>query len=280
MRNRLGLALKNALASTPVTVERADRFLYELANVPEYDDSPDGPNATRTSDGAIHVEMPPCVRQAWNRVYNIFSELLPKRGNPIHERPNRPSTETPGLAWQDPEEPEYIAVDDIPPKLRHAWRLPTDTGRRVFLICELAYYLRGPAMFDVATKAHEAQVQERSRAENAGATPEQAWSLSFARWSEVLRREADDPARMWAISDTDAFAQVLLRAIDIASRMRKCSNHACPAPHFIAARKSQRYCSDACTLPAQRESKRIWWTQHGHNYRGRSKKPAIGYHSK
>jgi hypothetical protein len=57
-------------------------------------------------------------------------------------------------------------------------------------MCELAY-LRGPAMFDVATKAHEAQMQERSRAEKEGATAQQAWSLSFDRWPEVLRREAE-----------------------------------------------------------------------------------------
>jgi len=280
MRNRLGSALKNALVSASVTPEKADRFLCELANVPDYDHTPDGPNARRGLDGAIHVEMPPRVCQAWNRVYNMFSDLLPKRGNPIHERPNTLNTETPGLAWQDPQEPEYVLIDDIPTKLRHAWRLPTDTSRRIFLICELAYYLRGPAMFDVATKAHDAQTLERSRAEKAGATAEEAWSLSFQRWSDVLRTETGGPAKTWLISDTDAFAQVLLRAIDIAPRMRDCPNHACPAPHFIATRKSQRYCSDACALPAQRESKRLWWNQHGHNYRGRGKKSSIGYHSR
>jgi hypothetical protein len=280
MRNRLGLALKNALTSTTVTPELADRFLSELANVPEYDDSPDGPNARRDVGGGIHVEVPVRVHEAWQRVYSLFPELLPKHGNPIHERPNTPDAETPGLAWQDPDDPEYVITDDIPPKLGLAWRLPTDASRRVFLICELAYYLRGPAMFDVATKAHEAQVQERSRAEQEGATAIQAWSLSSDRWSEVLRREADDPANMWMVSDADAFAQVLLRAIDVAPRMRNCPNPTCPAPHFIAGRKSQLYCSDACALPAQRESKRIWWSRHGQNYRGQGKKLTIGYHQK
>lgn len=280
MRSRLGLALKHALTSAPVTPEMADRFLCELANVPDYDDSSDGPNARREVGGGIHVETPVRVRETWQRVLSLFLDLLPKRGNPIHERPNRPDNETPGLAWQDPEDPEHVMVDDIPVKLKQAWHLPTDASRRMFLICELAYYLRGPAMFDVATKAHEAQEQERSCAEREGVTTEEAWSRSAERWSEVLRRETKDSAKMWAISDTDAFAQVLLRAIDVASRMRKCLNPACPAPHFLAARKSQRYCSDACALPAQRESKRIWWAQHGQHYRGRGKKRTIGYHSK
>lgn len=296
MRSRLGLALKNSLASPLVTPARADKFLCELVNVPEYDHSPDGPNARQDAGGGIRVEMPVRVHEAWQRIEMLFPDLLPTRGNPIHERPHRgiweapynnpqaeksnPRTDAPGLAWQDPDDPEYIITGDIPPKLRHTWHLPTDTSRRMFLICELAYYLRGPAMWDVATKAHEAQLQERLRAEREGATAQQAWSASYDRWLETLRAEASDPAKTWIISDPDSFAQVLLRAIDVAPLMRKCPNPACPAPYFIGARRSRRYCSDACSLPAQRESKRAWWNQHGHSYRGRGKKQTIGYHSK
>jgi hypothetical protein len=296
MRSRLGLALKNSLASSIVTPAKADKFLCELVNVPDYDHSSEGPNARKDANGVIQIEVPVRVREAWQRVDTLFPDLLPKRGNPIHERPNRwiweapysdpqiekwnPRQDVPGMAWQDPDDPEYVITSDIPPKLRHAWHMPTDASRRMFLICELAYYLRADAMCDVATKAHEAQAQERNRAEREGATAEQAWSASFDRWVEILRAEASDPAKMWAISDTDAFAQVLLRAIDVAPLMRKCPNPACPAPYFIAARRSRRYCSDVCSLPAQRESKRAWWDQHGHSYRGRGKKQTIGYHSK
>jgi hypothetical protein len=289
MRTRLALTLTDGPASVSVTPERADRFLYELANVPDYDHSADGPNARRGTNGAICIEMPNRVCEAWQRVEKLFPDLLPKRGNPIHERPNRwiwearyddpqiekwnPRRDAPGLVWQDPKDPDYVVVVDIPPKLKWGWRLPTDASRRMFWICELAYYLRGPAMFDVATKALQAQIEERNRAEREGVAPDQAWSLSFDRWSEVLCTEADDPAKMWAISDADAFAQILLRAIDVAARMRNCANPTCPAPHFIAARKSQRYCSDACALPAQRESKRIWWVENGRNYRRRRTNP-------
>jgi hypothetical protein len=290
MRNRLRLALTDGPAPVSVTPEMADRFLCELANVPEYDDSPDGPNATRGADGAIHVEMPNRVSEAWQRIEKLFPELLPKRGNPIHERPHRwfweaqradpriekwnPRSDAPGLVWQDPDEPDYIDLLDIAPKLSQVWRFPNVESRKVFLMCELVYYLRGPATFAVATKAHEAEVEERRRAENEGVTAQQAWSAGYERWSEVLRREATDPAKTWIISDADAFAQVLLRAIDVAPLMRNCSNPACPAPRFIAAKKSQRFCSDVCALPAQREWKRSWWRQNGSNYRGRkNRKP-------
>jgi hypothetical protein len=296
MRSRLGLALRNSLISPPVTPARADKFLCELVNVPDFDQSPDGPNARQGVGGTVHIEVPARVREAWQRVDTLFPDLLPTRGNPIHERPHRgiweapyndpqieklnPRTDAPGLVWQDPSDPEYVITSDIPPKLRHAWHMPTDTSRRMYLMCELAYYLRADAMCEVATKAHEAQVQERLRAEREGATAEQAWCASSDRWSEILRAEASDPAKMWTISDPDVFAQVLLRAIDVVPLMRKCPNPICPAPYFIAARRSRRYCSDACSLPAQRESKRAWWNQHGHSYRGRGKKQTIGYHSK
>lgn len=280
MRNKLGLALKTALESVRVAPERADKFLCELANIPEYDHSPDGPNARRDSNGAIHVEPPKRVCEAWRRVFHLFSDLFPTRGNPIHERPNAFSAGTPGIAWVDPEYPDQAITDDIPPKLKHAWRLPTDTSRELFLANELTYYLRGPALCEAAAKAHMAQIQEQNRAEKEGATGMEAWSLGYERWSEVLRRESDDPSKLWAISEIDVFAEVIVRAIDVAPRMRQCSNPDCPAPLFIAARRSQRYCTDTCALPAQRESKRNWWSQHGRSYRGTRKKQTIGYHSK
>lgn len=285
MRNRLGLSLENGSESVSVTRERADKFLCALANVPNYDRASDGPNAKQGADGVRHVEMPAPVNDAWRRVFNLFPDLLPKRGNPIHERPNRwiwdkpyedpqmeglnPRADVPGLAWQDPEEPDYVIVDDIPPKLKQAWDLPTTPSRRMFLIYELAYYSRGPAMLAAATKAHLADMNERDRAEEAGATTEQAVLTGLKRWSEVLRRESSDPGKIWAIASADPFAQVLLRAVDVADRMRHCPNPTCPAPYFIGQRRSQRYCSDVCALPAQREFKRIWWRDHGKNRRGR-----------
>lgn len=287
MQRELGLAT-NGLTSGFVTQERADRFLCDLVNIPEYDHSPDGPNARQDGEGAVQVEMPPRVRDAWERVQNLFEDLLPKWGDPIHERPNRwiwepiyrdprretvnPGANTVGLVWQDPQDPDYILVEDLPPKLRQVWRLPTVASRKVFLGGELGYYLRGPAMFETATKAHRAEMEERNRAEKEGATAAHAWSVGFQRWSEVLNKEAHDPKKMWAVSDADAFAEVLHRAISVAARMRLCANPACPAPYFIARKHSQRYCGDACAVPAQREWKQNWWRQNRNNYRSGKRK--------
>ena len=115
MRNKLGLS---CAAKTDVCPELADKFLSALANVPEYDHSPDGPNARKDEHGCIHVSMPPGVDAAWQRIYHLFPSLLPKHGNPDHERPNRGVADAPGLAWQDPADLEFVSVGDIPPKLR------------------------------------------------------------------------------------------------------------------------------------------------------------------
>jgi len=77
-----------------------------------------------------------------------------------------------------------------------------------------------------------------------------------------------------AASHVDTFLLVLLKALHIVDRMRYCPNPECPAPYFIAKRRSQKYCSDACALPAQREFKRAWWSDHGNEWRAkRAKKP-------
>lgn len=118
MRNKFGLPLTARPVSVSLTRERTEKFLRELANVPNYDHSPDGANAKQGADGILRVEIPARVKDAWRRVFNLFPDLLPKRGNPIHERPNRPiwekpygdphmerfnpRTDAPGLAWQDP----------------------------------------------------------------------------------------------------------------------------------------------------------------------------------
>jgi hypothetical protein len=65
----------------------------------------------------------------------------------------------------------------------------------------------------------------------------------------------------------------------MADRMRYCVNPTCPAPYFIAKRRSQKYCSEKCTAPAQREFKAAWWKEHGEKWRaGRMKKAARKRH--
>jgi hypothetical protein len=78
------------------------------------------------------------------------------------------------------------------------------------------------------------------------------------------------PARTTAAAKTIG---VLLRIQRSADRLRFCGNPDCPAPYFIARRSTQRYCSESCAGPAERESKRVWWKEHGSDRRRKAKKP-------
>jgi len=44
-------------------------------------------------------------------------------------------------------------------------------------------------------------------------------------------------------------------------RAKHCLNPDCVAPYFFVRKKGQRYCSDACSLPAQRAAKLRWWNE-------------------
>jgi hypothetical protein len=50
-----------------------------------------------------------------------------------------------------------------------------------------------------------------------------------------------------------------------------CANPECPAPYFLAIRKSQKYCNADCATPSQREFKRKWWVEHGRIRRAEAK---------
>ena len=63
------------------------------------------------------------------------------------------------------------------------------------------------------------------------------------------------------------FEQCLRHLLRAADRLRYCGNDQCVAPYFFAKRRSQKYCSDACALPAQRKYKRDWWVSHGSSWR-------------
>ena len=63
------------------------------------------------------------------------------------------------------------------------------------------------------------------------------------------------------------FEEALLHFVDIGDRARHCQNPECAAPYFFAARRSQKYCSGDCARPAQQESKKRWWDEHGSEWR-------------
>jgi hypothetical protein len=67
--------------------------------------------------------------------------------------------------------------------------------------------------------------------------------------------------------------QILDQLVDERSYFlaRKCLNPECPSPFFFARRRKQKYCSEVCAMPAQRDSKRRWWREHGNQWRSKAK---------
>ena len=54
-------------------------------------------------------------------------------------------------------------------------------------------------------------------------------------------------------------------------RLRMCKRADCPTPYFIASHLKQRFCSDKCAESGQREWKRKWWMEHGHEWRAQQR---------
>lgn len=63
----------------------------------------------------------------------------------------------------------------------------------------------------------------------------------------------------------------------LSGRTSRCENRDCHAPYFFARRRSQKYCSDACAVPAQREFKRKWWAENGTTWRRKRGVPRKGH---
>jgi hypothetical protein len=76
------------------------------------------------------------------------------------------------------------------------------------------------------------------------------------------------------------FEQALVYLVKFADKARYCANPECPAPYFFAERKNQKYCSEICAAPAQRELKRQWWAEHGEEWRTARKKAESSKRSK
>jgi hypothetical protein len=71
------------------------------------------------------------------------------------------------------------------------------------------------------------------------------------------------------------FEQALIYLLHDDARTEFCANVGCPAPYFFAIRRGQKYCSDSCALPAQREFKRTWWANHGNQWRTKRAKKRL-----
>jgi hypothetical protein len=60
-------------------------------------------------------------------------------------------------------------------------------------------------------------------------------------------------------ADTALEAVMFYFQTTIGDRAKHCGNTDCPAPYFIAEKRWQKYCSEDCAGPANREAKRKWW---------------------
>lgn len=67
----------------------------------------------------------------------------------------------------------------------------------------------------------------------------------------------------------DGLLAFLLRDFSLA---KFCANPICPAPYFFAKKVRQKYCSDACSRPAQLEAKKRYWETTGKDRRAEKKK--------
>lgn len=62
---------------------------------------------------------------------------------------------------------------------------------------------------------------------------------------------------------------VWLTLLQHSRRLGICANKngECVTPYFLQYRKRQKFCSEVCALPAQREFKRKWWGTHGKEWK-------------
>jgi hypothetical protein len=81
-----------------------------------------------------------------------------------------------------------------------------------------------------------------------------------------------EPEKRFRVPPPTPFELALAHFLKAGDRARYCANPECPAPYFFVTRKNQRYCSEICAGPAQRELKRKWWAEHGEEWRAARQK--------
>jgi hypothetical protein len=69
----------------------------------------------------------------------------------------------------------------------------------------------------------------------------------------------DEPVR--PMPPPTPFEQVVDYLRGRVRRMAYCTNSDCAAPFFFNVKSSQKYCSEDCARPSQREFKRVWWAK-------------------
>lgn len=100
-----------------------------------------------------------------------------------------------------------------------------------------------------------------------------AFRYALYKWGDNSLRKVDlfkilyEPEKRFRVPPPTPFELALSYFLKAGDRARYCANPECPAPYFFVTRKNQRYCSEICAGPAQRELKRKWWAEHGEEWR-------------
>jgi hypothetical protein len=73
----------------------------------------------------------------------------------------------------------------------------------------------------------------------------------------------EEPANIRPLPEITSFEAACVHLQrTVADRAKRCGNIDCPAPYFIATKRWQKYCTEKCAGPANREAKRQWWHEH------------------
>lgn len=127
--------------------------------------------------------------------------------------------------------------------LRSAWTAPDDRTRDWYLY-ELRRHYR-----DATTEASLSR-------EN----PKLAHDFFSAIPAPGIQQELVDERFLQPPPEKTPFEAAVSYFQDkIGNRAKHCAHDDCPEPYFIAEKRWQKFCSEACAGPANRESKRKWW---------------------
>jgi hypothetical protein len=98
--------------------------------------------------------------------------------------------------------------------------------------------------------------------------PRRDFDPNYVDTSKTLLQVNWQEGFLWAMP-RDLNDYVWLSLLRYSRQLAICANRegGCPTPYFIRKKASQKYCSDACALPAQQAFKRQWWNEHGEAWR-------------
>ena len=156
-------------------------------------------------------------------------------------------------------------VDYVDPSSREGIRLLVDDRNVVMWSTDLQYALRA------IWKAPDLRTKDWSIFRLVDELEIEGTNPHNERQFGVLAIEG---GQIKALAPPSALEQIFLYLRKRAHKLDVCSNGGCPAPYFFSTRKSQKYCSEVCAQPSQREFKRKWWAECG-NARRRAKKQGL-----